>query len=287
MISAAQYEIIRRKWKLMKQKSFCGAGRKALCVLAGAIAFTLVSDHAKAASFELIYSGSFNNQDALNLASESTRTFFSGDTPFTIRAFFDTSTPNLAPAVPNSPFVGFHAYAPSLATIEIGGLTYTMDTFSTNPIAGVTVAIFDQNSFTPGRYAVGILQQPPQDGAGIIGDFTGASPNFTVNNLTSTTTFTGFAGVGYGSGVCTEGSGANCQQHAVTPFVLHGGANQTYALTLGNYNAAYAGGPDAGTRPLSTGLNQAQLVATPEPGTLGAVGLALAAALGLARRRRK
>ena len=287
MISAAQTsEIIGEKF--MKQKHLCGAGRKALCVLAGAIAFTLVSDHAQAASFELIYNGSFNNQDALNVASESTPTFFGGETAFTIRAFFDTSTPNLAPAVPNSPFVGFRAYAPSLATIDIGGLTYTMDTFSTNPTAGVTVAIFDQNSFTPGRYAIGILQQPPQDGAGIIGDFSGASPSFTVNTLTSSTTFTGYNGVGYGSGVCLQGSGANCQSFAVTPFILHNGANQTFALTLGNYSEVNPAGPDTARPGAIPGpVNSAQLVVTPEPGTLGAVGVALAAALGFARRRRK
>jgi hypothetical protein len=163
-----------------------------------------------------------------------------------------------------------------------------MDTISTNATAGVTVAIFDQNSFTPGRYAVGILQQPPQDGAGIIGDFSGASPAFTVSTLTSTTTFTGYNGVGYGSGVCLQGTPGNCQLNAITPFVLHNSANQTFALTLGNYEEAYTGGADAGTPGRIPGpLNSAQLLATPEPGTLGAVGLALAAALGLARRRRK
>jgi len=283
MISAAhKSEIIREKF--MKQKHLCGAGRTAMCVLAGAIALTLGSSGAQAAPFELIYNGAFNNQDALNLASQSAPTFFSGETAFTIRAFFDSSSPNLAPAVPNSPFVGFRAYAATVATIEIGGVTYTMDTFSQNPTAGVTVAIFDQNSFTPGRYAVGILQQPPQDGAGIIGDFSGASPSFTVNTLTASTTFTGYNGVGYGSGVCSEGAPPNCP-HVVTPFVLHS-ANQTFALTLGNYEEAYPGGADAGLRPLSGPLNSAQLVATPEPGTLGAVGLALAAAFGFARRRR-
>jgi len=244
---------------------------------------------AQGASFELIYNGSFNSQDAFNLASQSTPTFFTGATAFTIRAFFDTSTPNLAPAVPNSPFVGFHAYAVSLATIDIAGQTYTMDSITTNPTAGVTVAIFDQNSFEPGRYAVGILQQPPQDGAGIIGDFSGASTNFTVNTLTSSTTFTGYNGVGYGSGVCVQGAPPNCQLNAVTPFVLHSSTNQTFALTLGNYAEVYAGGSDVGRRPGSIPgpINEAQLVATPEPGTLGAVGAALALAFGCARRRRK
>ena len=260
----------------------------ALYTLAGAVAFTLVSHHAQAAPFELIYNGSLNNQDALNLASQANPTYFTGDTPLTIRAWFDTSSPNLAPPLPApTPFAGFRAYSPSLATITIGNQTYTMDTFATNPTAGVTVAIFDQNSFTSGRYGIGILQQPPQDGAGIIGDFVGASPNFTVGTLTSTTLFTDYAGVGYGSGVCLQGTGANCQQHAVTPFLLHDSANQTWALTLGNYDEAYEAGPDAGTGRLSGPLNQAQLVATPEPSTLGVAGMALAVVFGLVRRRRE
>jgi len=254
--------------------------------LAGALVLTFAPNQAQGASFELVYNGFFNNLDALNLASQSTPTHFTGDTAFTIRAFFDNSSPNLAPPVPNSPFVGFRAYAPSLATIDIGGQTYTMDTFTTNATAGVTVAIFDQNSFTPGRYAVGILQQPPQDGAGIIGDFSGASPNFTVNTLTSTTTFTGFNGVGFGSGVCLQGAPPNCSLNAITPFVLHNGASQTFSLTLGNYQAVYPGGSDPASMGIPGPLNAAQLVATPEPGTLGAVGAAFALMLGLARRRR-
>src|SRR4051812_12184675 len=106
MISAASNSKILRGI-FMKQKPFRGAGRHALCVLAGALVFTLIPGHAQAASFELIYNGSFNSQDALNLSSQSTPTFFTGATAFTVRALFDTSSPNLAPAVPNSPFVGF------------------------------------------------------------------------------------------------------------------------------------------------------------------------------------
>src|SRR5947209_19795872 len=131
----------------MKQKHLCGAGRKTICVLAGAIALTLASSGAQAASFELIYNGAFNNQDALNLASQSTPSFFTAETAFTIRAFFDTSSPNLAPAVPNSPFVRLRAYAPTVVTIDIGGVTYTMDTFTANPTAVITVAVLDPNSF--------------------------------------------------------------------------------------------------------------------------------------------
>ena len=285
MIGAVDYFLAFGEAILMKQKYLC-TGLHCAFMLAGVLAFTLIPNYVQAAPFELIYNGSFNTQDALNLTSQSNPTYFTGITPFTIRAFFDTSSPNLVPPSPPAPppFAGFRAYAPSLVTIDIGNQTYTMDSFTTNPTAGVTVAIFDQNSFTLGRYAIGILQQPPQDGAGIIGDFLGASPDFTVNALTSTT-FTGYAGVGYGSGVCLQGTGADCQVNAITPFVLHNSANQTWALTLGNYDEAYAAGPDAGSRDIDGPLNQAQLVATPEPGTLGIVGIALAAVFGCARRR--
>jgi hypothetical protein len=271
----------------MKQDYFQVRLQHALCILAGLFIFTFSSNSAQAAPFELIYNGSFNAQDALNLASQSTPTYFTGDTQFTIRAFFDTGSPDLAPASPPAPppFAGFRAYSPSLVTINIGNQTYTMDNFTTNPVAGVTVAIFDRNSFTPGRYAIGILQQPPQDGAGIIGDFSGASTDFTANALTSTV-FTGYTGVGYGSGVCLQGAAPNCQSAAITPFVLHDGANQTWALTLGNYEEANPDGPDAGSGRMPGPLNGAQLVATPEPGTLGIVGAALTVVFGFARRRR-
>lgn len=271
----------------MKQNYFRAGLHCTMCMLTGLLGFTLTSTDAQAASLELIYSGSFNDQNALNLASQSSPTYFTGLTPFTIRAFFDTSSPNLAPPSPPAPppFAGFRAYSPSLVTIDIGNQTYTMENFDTNPTAGVTVAIFDQNSFTPGRYAIGILQQPPQDGAGIIGDFAGASPNFTAGALTSTV-FTNYAGVGYGSGVCLQGTGGDCQLNAVTPFVLHDNTNQTWLLTLGNYDEAYSEGPDAGSGSILGPLNQAQLTAVPEPGMLGVVGIALAAVFGFARRRR-
>jgi PEP-CTERM motif len=268
----------------MKQNHFHAKWRE--CTIAGALAFVLVSSHAQAAPLELIYNGSFNDMDALNLASQLTPVSFTGNTPFTIRAWFDSSSPNLAPPSPPAPppFAGFRAYSPSVVTIDIAGQTFTMDNFTTNPTAGVTVAIFDQNSFTPGRYAIGILQQPPQDGAGIIGDFSGASPAFTANALTATT-FTGYNGVGYGSGVCLQGTGGNCQVNAITPFVLHDATNQTWALTLGNYEEVYPGGSDPVSAGIPGPLNQAQLVATPEPGTLGVMGAALVALFGLRRRR--
>ncbi|MFL6465938.1 MAG: hypothetical protein ACJ73N_16205 [Bryobacteraceae bacterium] len=123
------------------------------------MAFILASKDAQAAPFELIYSGSFNTQNALNLASQSNPTYFTEYTSFTLRAFFDTSSPNLAPPSPPlpPPFAGFRSYAPSLVTIDIGNQIYTVDSITTNATAGVAVAIFDRNAFFPGRYGIGIL----------------------------------------------------------------------------------------------------------------------------------
>src|SRR3954471_4638008 len=105
----------------MKQNYFGARWRHALCTVAVTSVLTLVPSHLQAASFELIFNGSFNNLDALNLASQSSPTFFSQNTPFTIRASFDTSSPNLAPPSPPAPppFGGFRAYSALQVTIDI------------------------------------------------------------------------------------------------------------------------------------------------------------------------
>jgi hypothetical protein len=281
MIETVYRKQVMGRNSVMKRSHFRARWCHVLFTLAGVLCFTLA---AQAAPFQLIYSGVFSTQDALNLATDPNPTFFTGATPFTLRAWFNTDSPNLAPPSPPAPppFGGFRAYAPSLVTIEINGQTFTMDTINTNPTAGVTVAIFDQNSFNTGRYGIGILQEPPLDGAGFVGDFSGASPGFAANALVGTT-YTGYNGVGYGSGVCQGGPGVNC---AITPFVLHNAANQTWALQFGNYEEVYPGGADGGGGGPGGPLNQAQLVALPEPGTLGAVGAALTLLFGLTRRRR-
>ena len=93
-------------------------GRQSLArLIAGGVLF-IAAIGAQATPFELVYTGTFNTTEALNLASDANPTYFSGTTGFTVRALFDDSTPNLAPAF-GGPFAGFRAYAPSLATIEI------------------------------------------------------------------------------------------------------------------------------------------------------------------------
>lgn len=247
-------------------------------LVAGACAAVAVGAHAT--PFQLFYAGAFNTQEGLNPASTAAPTTFTVATPFTIRAFFDDSTPNLAPPF-GGPFNGFRAYAPSSATIDIDGIRYSIETASSNPLAGVAVAVFDQNSFTPGRYGVGLIADPLHDGPGIVGDFLSASPDFTVAALTPTT-FIDFYGVGHGSGVCLSGSPPACP-HAVTPWVLHDASAAAWNLTLGNFDEDYpvAHTPGASIGPLNTAqlLAAPTLLAVPEPSSDG---LMLAGLVGLA-----
>lgn len=215
---------------------------------------------AQAAPFELVYTGTFNSQEALTPASQPGPAYFAGATPFTIHALFNDSSPNLAPSF-GGPFNGFRAYAPSSATIDIQGVRFTIASILDNASAGVTVAIFDRNSFTPGRYGIGLLAHPVGDGAGVIGDFTSALPNFTAGALTPTV-FTDYFGVGHGSGVCLSGTPPACP-HANTPWVLHDSGNTAWNLLLGNFDEDYpvAHSPGALIGPLNT----AQLLAGVEP----------------------
>jgi hypothetical protein len=180
-------------------------------LLAGAL--VVAATGAQAVPYRLDYTGTFNTTESLNLASASGRTFFSGTTPFTITAFYDDSSPNVLP--PAFPFLGFHAYVPTLATIQIGGTTYTIETAATNATAGVTVSIFDRSQiFNPGRYGIGLIANVLSDGAGIVGDFSGASPEFTVGALTPTT-FTDYFGVGHGSTSISGNPPAAPPRHAL------------------------------------------------------------------------
>ena len=59
---------------------------------------TLIAMPANAATFELVYNGSFNSSDSLNLEGLPPENF-SSLTPFTATALFDDTSPNLAAPV--------------------------------------------------------------------------------------------------------------------------------------------------------------------------------------------
>ena len=231
-----------------------------LRLFAAASAFAAAG--AQASPFELVYTGTFNTSEALNLQTSASRTFFSGSTAFTIHALFDNGSPNLAPF---DPFNSSVAYAPTSATIDILGTRYNIETRTVNPIAGVTVAIFDTNSnFATGRYGIGLTTNPIIDGAGIIGEFASASPNFVAQALLPTV-FTDYYGVSHGGGPCISGSPPVCSR-LVIPWILHDPNNTLWNLTLGSYEEDYPSPhePGASTGPLNTAAINA---AVPEPST--------------------
>ena len=215
----------------------------------------------------LVYTGTFNTSEALNLQTSASRTFFSGPTAFTIHALFNDSSPNIAPF---DPFNTSVAYAPTFATIDILGTHYSIETRTVNPLAGVTVAIFDtNNNFAPGRYGIGLTTNPINDGAGIIGVFASASPNFVAQALLPTV-FTSYYGVSHGSGPCTSGGPPVCPRVDI-PWVLHDPTNALWNLTLGNYEedypALHPGSGSTAVGPLNIAAINAVNAAVPEPST--------------------
>lgn len=246
----------------MRHIRLLAARRLLLYSLAGTCSLGTVG--VQAAPFELVYTGAFRTDEALNVATASSSSYFARATPFTIHALFDDASPNLTSNV-GGPFSGFRAYAPSSATIDIAGVRYGLDSILANPFAGVAVAIFDQNSFTPGFYGVGLIADPVNDGASIVGDFASASPNFTVAALTPTT-FGDFRGAGHSSGACSSGVAPACP-HLVTPWVLHDSSNVAYNLMLGNYSEDYpvAHTPGAMVGPLNTAKILAASTPPPTP----------------------
>ncbi len=132
-------------------KSVLGLGFVAAVAACG-----LVAGAAQATTHQLTYTGAFTSYDALNLASAAQPSYFSQATAFTVSATFDDLSPNLAPIVfPGG--AGLRAYAPSAVTIDIGGALYSVTSAASDPLGGVTVAIYDQSAYTPGHYEVGLI----------------------------------------------------------------------------------------------------------------------------------
>ena len=246
---------------------------------AAGLALALTAPAASAKPFELVYTGTFSSADALNPQGAALDPFTSA-TPFLVTAFFDDSSPNLAAPVG---VPGFVAYSPISATLTMGRDTFNFTTAAQDAVSGVTVAIFDNT--TPfgidptgkNHYAVGLLQNPLQDGAGFIGDFLSASPDFSAASLVPTT-FTEYQGVGYGSGPTPP----NSSVADVVPIPLTDSSGTPFLLTLGNYDEQAAGGVQ----------NTAQILGAPVPeaSTTVSFGLLLALGMGgvvLAARRKK
>jgi hypothetical protein len=200
---------------------------------------------AHATEFELTLSGVFNGTGAdpttnptetLTPTGGGANLLTTANEPFTMKGIFDSSSPNLIAALPPPLNGGWVDFAPLSVTLTVGGTTYSVATYdgSMAPTGGpgLTVAIFDPMTiFGPGHYAAGFIQNPLQDGAGIVGDFQSATPGYTAPNVVATT-YADYFGVGFGSGVCTggPGSGVGC---ATTPIPLNDGLFQ---LTLGTYD---------------------------------------------------
>lgn len=223
---------------------------------------------ASAGTFKLTYTGTFSSANSLT-GPGGTIVQFTDPTPFIATALFSDTSPNLAAPVG---VPGFVAYSPLSASLIVDGHTFNVATYNQSPTQGISVAVFDQSTpFGPGHYAVGFLQNPLADGAGFIGDFGSASPGFSATQLTSTV-FTDYQGVGYGSG---PGS-----PPAVVPIPLTD-TGGSYFLTLGNYDEEFAQG---GVQ------NTARIQAIPEASSAASLALMLSLGLAggiLARRRAK
>ena len=244
--------------------------RRTVCVTA---LMGVMASPASADLFDLVYTGNFSTANALNLQGAAAQNF-AAPTPFTITALFDTASPNIVAPVG---VPGFVAYSPLSAVLSVGGQDFNLTTYNQNLVSGVTVTVFDDTTpfgLTPSganHYGVGIIANPLMDGAGIVGDWVSASPTFSAANLVSTE-FTGYTGVGYGSGPLDPN-----MNPTIVPMSMTDALGQTWSLTLGNYDEEFAQGAP---------LNTARITAVPEPGSLALLMGAGVTGAGFLLRRR-
>ncbi|HYO83942.1 MAG TPA: PEP-CTERM sorting domain-containing protein [Bryobacteraceae bacterium] len=232
-------------------------------VQAGAFFMLLAgSAPAEATQFKLRYTGAFSAADALN-PTGAVADNFDAQTGFVLEALFDDASPNLAAPVG---VPGFVAYAPSSAKLTFGGSTYDVLGSDNQNLA---VAVFDKTTpFGTGFYGVGMFVDPVLDGAGFVGDFSGADPEFTAANL-KPTVFTGYNGAGFLPGF-TNNPGVS------VPWVIRDANNSAWDLTFTFRTEQAADGAP---------LHTATLTQVPEPGTYALAGTALLG-LAVALRRR-
>ncbi len=164
-----------------------------------------------------------------------------------------------------------------------------------SPSTGFAVDVFDQSQpFGHNHYAVGVNQDPMNDGAGIVGDWLKATPDYTVAStprplplpsppLASNTTYSEFFGVGFGSGTCSSPGVPPC---ITTPIPLDGGAKFLYLGTYDLTSTPYINDPESPPGAFPTDLIfTATLTVVPEPSTWAMMMLGLAG-LGFAGYRK-
>ena len=187
---------------------------------------------------------------------------------------------------------------PLWVNLSVGGTTYSVATYTMSPSTGFAIDVFDQSQpFCADHYAVGVNQDPIDDGAGIIGDWLAATPDYTEAptppripppsplppTLASNTTYSEFFGVGFGSGTCSSPGAPPC---ITTPIPLDGGAKFLYLETYDLTSTPYINDPESPPGAFPTDLIfTATLTVVPEPSTWAMMMLGLAG-LGFAGYRK-
>ncbi len=237
-------------------------------ILSAMLALTVAAP-ATATVFEYVHEGWLAAPDSLIGPDGEDR--IAGDVAFRFVALFDDTSPDLVSVLP---FPGFKAWAPLSAEITILGETYRMVGAAEDPGYGIGISIFDpSNPIFPGYYGAGFIANPLADGAGIIADFGGASPDFSVESLVSTT-FTGFRGAGFLAGIgCSPASVGPCVPRPLDLFAANGDA---WLLGFEAPNASRDAPP----------IHSASLIAVPEPASWALL-VSGFGVIGMAVRRRR